>query len=58
MAPPTIPPTDGVASEDAYETFWHAAEDDLAVTALDADEPETLSDTDDVYFAFVAAVEA
>lgn len=58
MAPLTNRPTDGVASEDAYEVFWHAAEDDLGVTALDADEPETLSDADDVYFAFVAAVEA
>lgn len=58
MAPPTIQPTDNVPSDDAYEVFWHAAEDDVGVTSFDSDEPDTLSDADDVYFAFVSAVEA
>lgn len=58
MAPLTIPTRDVVTQDDAYEVFWHAAEDDVGVTSFDADEPETLSDADDVYFAFVSAVEA
>lgn len=61
MAPlPTIPVD--VLSDDAldnaYEAFWHAAEDDLGVTSFGSDEADTLSDADDVYYAFVAAVEA
>jgi hypothetical protein len=58
MAPLTIPSPDVVTPDDAYEVFWHAAEDDVRVTSFDADEAETLSDADDVYFAFVSAVEA
>jgi hypothetical protein len=57
MAPVPTFATDAVATDDAYEVFWHAAEDDVRVTSFD-DEAETLSDADDVYFAFVAAVEA
>ena len=58
MAPLSILATEVVAPDDAYEVFWHAAEDNVGVTSFNADEPETLSDADDVYFAFVSAVEA
>jgi len=58
MAPLPIFATETVAPDDAYEVFWHAAEDDVGVTSFDADEPDSLSDADDVYFAFVSAVEA
>ena len=58
MAPLSTPHSDVIASDGAYEAFWHAAEDNVGVTSFDADEPETLSDSDDVYFAFVSAVEA
>jgi hypothetical protein len=58
MAPLSMLATEVVAPDDAYEVFWHAAEDNVGVTSFNADEPETLSDADNAYFAFVSAVEA
>lgn len=51
-----LPPLPATEPEDAYESFWHATEDDVGVPDFDADEhPE---DGDDVYFTYVSRVEA
>lgn len=55
IEPESMPTT---ISEDAYEEFWHATEDDVCFADFDADEHPGEADEDDVYFAFVSSVEA
>jgi hypothetical protein len=45
-------------ASDAYEEFWHVAEDDVSVPDFDADEWLQESTVEDVYGTYVGRVEA
>ncbi len=55
-SPVTLP--DPSPTDDAYAEFWHAMEDDGAVTSFDEEDVDAEPDADDVYFAFVSSIEA